>query len=636
MQNERITDAQPRTGEDTKSRAQTKMQSPTWMRQLAHYLPICPQIVLSGNVRDVHLVPTNDGQILIDTLGAIRHVLKSEGIKTVLIADPIDGIRCEDAPEGTDHIGEHKLPKARGEQASSETVRQWIEILVQTREPACALIIDYAGQIATTPEQPEPEAKALFAAAQKAAHTAPALRGGNAVAYNPVIWIAERASEMPSWLCAGNDRIRTVTASLPDRTTREAAADTLLIGLDHGDAERKNASERFARLTEGLTLRAMTQIRTLAKRNNTALSELADTVRAYKVGITDNPWAQPYLRKAVRNAKETLCRDVKGQPEAVAQVADILTRCVTGLSGAQTGAEGTRPRGVLFFAGPTGTGKTELARAIARVVFGGEDALIRFDMSEFATEQAGERLTGAPPGYVGYDAGGELVNAVRERPFSVVLLDEIEKAHGRILDRFLQVLDAGRLTDARGSTVYFSECIIVFTSNIGIHREHKGERVANVSPSDDTATVRTRVREAVEETLRFDLGRPELLNRIGENIVVFDFIRAKSADAIFDKQVDAIMERVAHAHRVHVRLAPAADEALRSGCLNDLGHGGRGIGNQLEARLVNPLARSLFEKDATDEDPNEKQATHRYLISEASTQNGQHSVRLEPDRDATP
>ena len=221
-------------------------------------------------------------------------------------------------------------------------------------------------------------------------------------------------------------------------------------------------------------------------------------------------------------------------------------------------------------------------------------------MSEFAAEHSDARLIGAPPGYIGHDAGGELVNAVRQRPFSVVLFDEIEKAHPRILDKFLQILDDGRLTDARGDTVYFSEAVIVFTSNLGVYvRDEHGQPVLNVSPNEDYDEVSARIHKAIEDHFRFQLQRPELLNRIGDNIVVFDFIREELAHLIMDKMLSNVVRRVQDEHDVSLVVGEQARETLVETCLSDLTHGGRGIGNRLEAVLINPLARALFDFDLT-------------------------------------
>ncbi len=269
-----------------------------------------------------------------------------------------------------------------------------------------------------------------------------------------------------------------------------------------------------------------------------------------------------------------------------------------GLTGAQARSGGSRPRGVLFFAGPTGVGKTELAKTLTQLVFGDERAYLRFDMSEFAEEHTGARLLGAPPGYVGFDAGGELTNAVREKPFSVVLFDEIEKAHPRILDKFLQILEDGRLTDGRGDTAYFSETILVFTSNLGIFTEDaSGRRIQTVRPGDPYDTVQSTVRDAIGNYFKFKLSRPELLNRIGDNIVVFNFIAPDVAERIFDGMLRNVARRVHEEHKINLMMPAEVRAALLARCIGDLSNGGRGIGNQLESCLINPLSRALFETE---------------------------------------
>jgi ATP-dependent Clp protease ATP-binding subunit ClpA len=275
---------------------------------------------------------------------------------------------------------------------------------------------------------------------------------------------------------------------------------------------------------------------------------------------------------------------------------DLVKRAVSGI-GAKEGGGG-RPRGVAFLAGPTGVGKTELAKTITELLFGDEAACIRFDMSEFSAEHSDQRLIGAPPGYVGYDVGGELTNAVRQKPFSVVLFDEIEKAHPRILDKFLQVLDDGVLTSGRGERVYFSEAFLVFTSNLGIYRlDARGERLPNVLPGESYETVQSKVKEEIARHFKLTLGRPEILNRLGENIMVFDFIREEVAVEIFDSMLDGLTAKVKPSQGVSVEVSAEARQALQQICLADLSNGGRGIRNQLEVHFVNPLARLLFDQN---------------------------------------
>ena len=207
-----------------------------------------------------------------------------------------------------------------------------------------------------------------------------------------------------------------------------------------------------------------------------------------------------------------------------------------------------------------------------------------FRSSEFAEEHTSARLLGAPPGYVGFDAGGELTNAVRQKPFSVVLFDEIEKAHPRILDKFLQILEDGRLTDGRGDTAYFSETILVFTSNLGIFTEDQyGHRQQNVQPGDPYETVETKVRNAISDYFKFRLSRPELLNRIGDNIVVFNFIQAEVATQIFDGMLRNVARRLHEELRLQLSMPQTVRDELLLRCTRDLSNVGRGIGNALES-----------------------------------------------------
>jgi len=474
--------------------------------------------------------------------------------------------------------------------------------LVQSTEVRVALVLDYASRLTTNAQQPSEAAFDLFTGCEKLArlaHPLPHPGDSSAPLYNPLIWVCERDTDLPSWYLLDNELVHLLPLPRPhyeDRRTAAAALAPAFTGYEAADeGARADFAKTFANLSEGMSLRALLDITQLARAQRLGFAEITDAVRSYQVGTLENPWKRDYLRERIGTAEAAIGRRVKGQPQAVSKTVDILIRSVMGLTGAHTVARSGRPRGVLFFAGPTGVGKTELAKALTQVLFSDERAYIRFDMSEFAAEHADARLLGAPPGYVGYEAGGELTNALRERPFSVLLFDEIEKAHPRVLDKFLQILEDGRITDGRGNTVYFSESLIVFTSNLGIYVPGPdGGRIQNVAPGDPYAQVESKVRQAIDDHFKYQLNRPEILNRIGDNIVVFDFIAPGTAAEIFAGMLENVQRRVREEHGIELAISAQVHAQLRDWCTADLSNGGRGIGNRLETVFVNPLGRALF------------------------------------------
>jgi ATP-dependent Clp protease ATP-binding subunit ClpA len=254
----------------------------------------------------------------------------------------------------------------------------------------------------------------------------------------------------------------------------------------------------------------------------------------------------------------------------------------------------------MFLAGPTGTGKTEIVKTVAELLFGDEKALIRFDMSEYAAEHSDQKLFGAPPGYVGYDRGGQLTNAVKNNPFSVLLFDEIEKAHTSVMDKFLQILEDGRMTDGQGNTVYFSETLIFFTSNAGIYEETCDtlgrviKREAIVKPGESYEELR----RAVETALKTKF-KPEILNRIGKNIVVFDYITEDATKKILRLQLEKIALRIFTKSKIAISVEESAMGRLLEKCLEEetRENGGRGIGNIVESSFLNPLSEFIFDSD---------------------------------------
>ncbi|WP_036596064.1 AAA family ATPase [Ottowia thiooxydans] len=583
-------------------------QTPRWLADVARTLPIRSQFVVSGNIRDTFLarVPGQSSPALVPLQRALWETLRASGFGCMLVYDPADGIRAyPDEPEPR-QLAERLfgLKLAGGAQMLSlESLTNLMRQLTGERQARCALVMDFASRLTRQPTQLVEAEHRFFVVAEKLSlQAAPVVtqEGGGSPLFNPIFWLLNRAQDLPSWFTLDSERVASLVISRPDYEVRMAAAQQLaplFVGFAQAEAPaRDRFLKSFADGTEGMTLSALADITQLADRQRLGVADIEDAVRCYKVGQFDNPWKKDYLREKVRGAQAVIEERVKGQHAAVVKTLDILKRSIMGLTGAQARSGGNRPRGVLFFAGPTGVGKTELAKTLTQLIFGNERAYLRFDMSEFAEEHTGARLLGAPPGYVGFDAGGELTNAVREKPFSVVLFDEIEKAHPRILDKFLQILEDGRLTDGSGETTYFSETIIVFTSNLGIYVEDaQGQRVQNVKPGDSYETVQSRVRGAIGDYFKFRLSRPEILNRIGDNIVVFNFITPEVGEQIFDGMLRNIARRLREELKLRLVMSAEIRRNLLARCTEDLSNGGRGIGNMLESAFINPVSRALFE-----------------------------------------
>jgi ATP-dependent Clp protease ATP-binding subunit ClpB len=273
--------------------------------------------------------------------------------------------------------------------------------------------------------------------------------------------------------------------------------------------------------------------------------------------------------------EEALHERVVGQDEAVDAVANAIRRSRAGLS------DPNRPIGSFIFLGPTGVGKTELARALAGFLFDDERAMTRIDMSEYQERHTVSRLVGAPPGYVGYEEGGQLTEAVRRRPYSVVLLDEIEKAHPDVFNTLLQVLDDGRLTDGQGRTVDFRNTIIVMTSNLGSQ--------AFTAPGLSTAQRKDVVLEAVRAHFR-----PEFVNRV-DDIIVFLPLTREDIGRIVDIQVRALADRLRE-RSLTMEPTQAAREYLATKGF-DPAYGARPLKRLIEREVQDPLAKRLLSGD---------------------------------------
>ena len=291
------------------------------------------------------------------------------------------------------------------------------------------------------------------------------------------------------------------------------------------------------------------------------------------------------VRKLLR-LEENLRERVVGQAEAVAAVANAMRRARAGLQ------DPDRPLGSFIFLGPTGVGKTELARALAALLFDAEDAMIRIDMSEYQEQHAVSRFIGAPPGYVGHEEAGQLTEAVRRRPYAVVLFDEIEKAHPEVLNVMLQLLDDGRLTDGKGRTVDFRNVVVIMTSNLG------SRQIAGQGPAASDGALDDNVRRRIDDDLRAHF-RPEFLNRVDE-IIFFRALGRSHLAAIVEIQLRRLAERLA-GRKVRLDLTDAAKALLAEEGF-DAAFGARPLKRTIQRRLLDPLAMRMLEGGIGAED----------------------------------
>jgi ATP-dependent Clp protease ATP-binding subunit ClpB len=306
--------------------------------------------------------------------------------------------------------------------------------------------------------------------------------------------------------------------------------------------------------------------------------DIADVVASW-TGIPAGRLLEGETQKLLRMEDE-IGRRLIGQTEAVRAVSDAVRRSRAGIS------DPDRPTGSFLFLGPTGVGKTELAKALADFLFDDERAMVRIDMSEYGEKHSVARLVGAPPGYVGYEEGGQLTEAVRRRPYSVVLLDEVEKAHPEVFDILLQVLDDGRLTDGQGRTVDFRNTILVLTSNLGSQ--------FLVDPLTTEAEKKEQVLEVVRASFK-----PEFLNRL-DDLVVFSALTKPELEHIARLQIDRLAQRLAE-RRLTLDITPEALAWLAEEGL-DPAYGARPLRRLVQTAIGDRLAKEILSGEIKDGD----------------------------------
>jgi hypothetical protein len=621
-----------------------------WVRNLQNALLLNPLVALHGNVRDVYPVSETSKHQLPDSMTSVRYVdfpvwlaleFERKGYEIVVLYDSVDeaiflrkgmadhfsSIAGSSSPErpieqiaATSAGDRWKLPSVsdrsvKGEQRSSEDWMVKLKVamppdvflsllihkFLHNAESSIAVVFRYIDRYLSFTDRQDASERRLSILLQKAAMLIPQ-SGAENDRLSRLALLFDTEGSIPRELGSQAPFAGTARIPLPSMEEREeffrrnhADFYTEAHSPFHPDRDANQLAD-ITSLCDGLSTRDLLGLSKLSREEGLSLhaSHFKQLIDHFRFGKRENAW-QKVRTETLVNAADRLRERIQGQDQVIEEVVPTLVRAKLDLVDISKQLHSSKPRGVFFFVGPTGVGKTEMSKAIAELIFGDENQMTRFDMSEYSEEHQQARLVGAPPGYVGFDQGGQLPNAILEKPFSVLLFDEIEKAHPRILDKFLQILDDGRLTDGSGRTVYFSETVIIFTSNIGTGAKNDSD-LGRLEYKALQAHFRSQVRDFFVKKL----GRPEILNRIGEdNILVFNYLRDETArNKIIDRQIHDLAEIVRKRFDFEILLTQQFRSVLRFHPGGFTTNGARGVRNLLRKLVLEELAMQVFRQAA--------------------------------------
>lgn len=566
--------------------------------------------------------PQSEMRQLFDELVRQRQTEQQQerlGQSTTPVAPPVDPMQ----PPSRANPGA-VVQRLTSSHLSPEVAFGHLRAAISQAKNSVVAIADLSDMLTADPERYLADERHLLMLLKKCTLEGAVIREGNLIGYrNTLILLASDLRRVPAWFYTNNPFVALVQVSRPNQ--EERLQFILRFGQQgfYGGArinvqrlapqqpsDLELAAEEFAALTEGFQTMDLEAIRHTSWRERIPLSPKAvfRLIDFYKFGQRDEPFEQISADK-IAHARQELSQSVIGQPRAVEAVTTLLTSAKVGISLNNVSGRNNKPKGIFFFVGPTGVGKTELAKTLTRLIFGDEQAFARYDMSEYKEEHAAEKLAGAPPGFVGYEEGGQLTNRILERPYSILLFDEIEKAHPKVLDKFLQILEDGRLTDGKGQTVYFNQTVIIFTSNIGASDLSDPQTGAIIRTGIMTevqrqgvgafsyAQVEAHFRSEVHWHFTSRIGRAELLNRLGDSIVVFDLLRPEFIGQIGEKFLRQLAESAWDKYRFLLLFQTSVLEVLSVHMqeADNLLFGGRRIKTLLETLVERPLNRWIFE-----------------------------------------
>jgi len=582
-----------------------KMGISKWQNEFEQALKQKNAVILCGNIRDRYLYRPPRAEDVLELLTFKEYLVKCMGrnASRLFFYDPVSkeqtvatspAAEAETAPAGGNpELSGPSAPKTEPAGSVLDRDLDSIRRELSTGENVCG-VIQYSDKVTLESAQTE-EGMRLILHLEKTIENMPPT--------NKLVLAFLFSDQIPRELYQNHPKVKLIEIPNPDRKDLELLFQDFY-KLPVADAEHAR------NITDGLKFLEIEQI-VSSLEGGFDINIFEERVRLYKFGEIRNYWDEVSLEK-INNAKEIFSQDVKGQDEAIDKVVTVIVRARADIQ-RKTGGNPRSPRGKLFFAGPTGVGKTLMVKTIADFLFESKDAVLRFDMSEYSQEFQVTRLYGAPPGYVGYESGGTLTNGIKAKPFSVVLFDEIEKAHARVFDIFLQILEDGRLTDSRGETVFFSESIIIFTSNLGTRTtDINGNPITERSELDrlreanDVKGIREHFADSVESFFQYEISRPELLNRIGrDNIVVFNYITTEETmKGMFDHYLKEVQEEF---NEYYTNLTPRLQLSMDIERIRDLLYeqnteviklfGGRQVENLINMQIRDNLARSVLEAE---------------------------------------
>lgn len=628
-----------------------------WLTEFEKQIHCRKHVILYGNIHDEFLWRDQRQTVY----NIINTTLSELGFELILRYNPVSGfsfledsmrdrfnnivqkqsfIQNSQAPDNKDRIPEHTTnpmaapPRSTPRNSTGQAINTRIlpeiafgnlKVVASQSAVSLAAIVDTADMLTSDSDQYSTEERNLLMLLKMSTLEAAVLNDSRMAGYrNSLIFVASDLSRIPQWVYKDNPLVEMVQVSSLNKEERQQFAlrslrprdgftgffegEKISIRRSHDNipSQLEIIAEELADLTEGFHTVDLEALRMTSLRNEIPVREkkIRHLVDFYKFGRQDDPW-EKISPERVSSAQEELSQSVIGQPKAVEAITSMLASARIGLSmgGGQSSAQ---PKGIFFFVGPTGVGKTELAKALARLLFADERALIRFDMSEYAQEHAAEKLTGAPPGFVGFEAGGQLTNRVLEQPYSILLFDEIEKATPKVMDKFLQILSDGRLTDGKGQTVYFNQTIIIFTSNIGasdLTNQHTGETIRPGIMNQDreiNSISYAEVQDHFDQEVRWYfsnyIGRSELLGRLGDNIIVFDILREDFIKSITRKFLRQYSEMTKDKYKFSVDFMDSVFDLIlvRMREERNLVLGGRRIKSLLETLIEKPLNLWIF------------------------------------------